>query len=413
MTPARPDRYHALDALRGFAMLLGILLHAAIPYLHTKFPAWPVQDRHRSVFFDVILLGIHDFRMQAFFLLAGFFGALLYARYGALGTITHRLKRIALPLAIAMVTVIPVLQAVSAYAAATVYVVNPAEAPGGEKFKEVLSAADTPSGVVGHFFTSGMFVNYLIPAHLWFLWYLLLCFAVMLPLALLADRLKDHAIGRACDAAAGWLFAARGRWLVLTVLTLPVMLLMSVPGVPDTPLTWLPIWHLLVYYLLFFVVGWTLYRHRDKLAEFARGWFAWLMIANLFVLPIGLFLFDLSQHPETADLVDAESLRLPLNAVLVLFSWLMIGGLLGLFLRFLSVERAWVRWLADSAYWCYLVSLPPVIVFQFWIADWDVPGVVKFLVVGAGTMAVVLATYRIGVRYTWIGRLLNGPRGHR
>ena len=39
------DRYHALDALRGFAMLLGILIHAGIPYAATiKVPFWPVHD---------------------------------------------------------------------------------------------------------------------------------------------------------------------------------------------------------------------------------------------------------------------------------------------------------------------------------------------------------------------------------
>ena len=41
--PAR--RWHDLDALRGFAMLLGIGLHAALAF----FPLfWPVQDRHAS-----------------------------------------------------------------------------------------------------------------------------------------------------------------------------------------------------------------------------------------------------------------------------------------------------------------------------------------------------------------------------
>ena len=69
---------------------------------------------------------------------------------------------------------------------------------------------------------------------------------------------------------------------------------------------------------------------------------------------------------------DAGPLRYPLHAALALYSWLMVGGLLGLFLRYLSVERAWVRWLADSAYWCYLASLPPVVVFQYLVIDWPI-----------------------------------------
>ena len=42
---APADRYHALDALRGFAMLLGVLLHAALPYTAMRVPFWPVQRR--------------------------------------------------------------------------------------------------------------------------------------------------------------------------------------------------------------------------------------------------------------------------------------------------------------------------------------------------------------------------------
>ena len=40
VSPAR--RWHDLDALRGFAMLLGIGLHASLAF----FPSfWPVQDK--------------------------------------------------------------------------------------------------------------------------------------------------------------------------------------------------------------------------------------------------------------------------------------------------------------------------------------------------------------------------------
>ena len=34
-------RFHGLDALRGIAMLLGIVLHAALPYIPDIDPIWP------------------------------------------------------------------------------------------------------------------------------------------------------------------------------------------------------------------------------------------------------------------------------------------------------------------------------------------------------------------------------------
>ena len=78
--PAAPDRYHALDSLRGFAMLLGVVLHAAISF-STQPPAfWSVRDNDPDPLVDVLLFTVHTFRMQLFFLLAGFFGCLLYQR---------------------------------------------------------------------------------------------------------------------------------------------------------------------------------------------------------------------------------------------------------------------------------------------------------------------------------------------
>jgi glucans biosynthesis protein C len=402
------DRYHALDALRGFAMLLGVLLHAAVPYMSIPVPFWPVRDAHGSKVFDLLLFAVHDFRMQVFFLLAGFFGALLYARHGLAGTAKHRLKRIALPLALGMVTILPALLAVGVYAAASgdrTWLPVPSGSP---ELAAAIEAGDSPGRITALYFTTGEFLHLMVPAHMWFLWYLLFCFAAVLPLAALADRLRDTPLGRRWDAAARWLFASRLRWLVLAAVTYPILLLMDKPLGPDTPLSWVPIWHLLGYYFLFLAVGWTLYRHRDLLMRFARGWLAALLVANLLVLPTILGLLGSLPDP-----TNAESLRHPLNALLGLYTWLMVGGLLGLFLRVLSAERPWVRWLADSAYWCYLASLPLVVLFQHFVVDWDVPAVVKFVVVSAATTAFLLVTYRYCVRYTWIGRLLNGPRAYR
>ena len=404
---ARPtvDRYHALDALRGFAMLLGVLLHAAIPYTTIPVPFWPVQDTHGIPALDLFLFAVHDFRMQAFFLLAGFFGALLYSRYGFAGTATHRLKRIAVPLALAMVTIQPALQAASVYAATSAGRVPMTEAQHNPMLQAALANGESPGRVTVLYFTTGEFLKHMIPAHMWFLWYLLLCFAIMLPLAWLADSLTNLPAGRRWDSAARWLFASRLRWLILAAATYPLLLLMDRPIGPDTPLAWMPLWHLLAYYFVFFAVGWTLYRHRDLLYSFARGWLAALLVANIVVLPTVLAM--LVSLPDPAD---AGPLAFLMHAVLGLYTWLMIGGLLGLFLRVLSTQRSWVRWLADSAYWCYLASLPPVILLQFLVVDWDVPATVKFLVVTAATTGLVLLTYQLFVRYTWIGRLLNGPR---
>ena len=111
-------RRHDLDALRGFAMLLGIGLHASLAY----FPApWWVQDRTSGLegLFDEFLWAVHGFRMPVFFLMSGFFTAMLWRRRGLGSLLGHRLRRVALPLAIGVVTIVPVVDWVGETAVAS------------------------------------------------------------------------------------------------------------------------------------------------------------------------------------------------------------------------------------------------------------------------------------------------------
>jgi glucan biosynthesis protein C len=92
-------RLHAFDNLRAILMWLGIVLHVAIN--HTTGPsALPWRDSQTTPLADLLLLFIHAFRMPAFFILAGYFVALLIAGRGYPGMLTHRLRRLALPFAI-------------------------------------------------------------------------------------------------------------------------------------------------------------------------------------------------------------------------------------------------------------------------------------------------------------------------
>ena len=105
-------RWHDLDALRGFAMLLGIGLHAALAF----FPSfWPAQDRGATDGggFDWFLYAVHGFRMPLFFLLSGFFTAMLWRRRGTVALVAHRARRIVLPLALGMITIVPAVDWVS------------------------------------------------------------------------------------------------------------------------------------------------------------------------------------------------------------------------------------------------------------------------------------------------------------
>ncbi len=74
-------RFHDLDALRATAMLLGVVLHATLFLIPA---AWPIQDAWAGSVppqenpYGYLLSAIHGFRMPVFFLLSGFFTALLW-----------------------------------------------------------------------------------------------------------------------------------------------------------------------------------------------------------------------------------------------------------------------------------------------------------------------------------------------
>ena len=104
MLTATNNRRHDLDALRACAMLLGVALHAALAYATF---GWAVTDSSQSEIFNWFFHLIHGFRMQLFFLLSGFFTAMLYQRRGLKALLSHRLKRVFLPLLLFTPVLIP------------------------------------------------------------------------------------------------------------------------------------------------------------------------------------------------------------------------------------------------------------------------------------------------------------------
>ena len=103
------QRRYDLDALRAWAMFLGIVLHAAIFVLPAPERRWPMHDPEAigDQTYRLIIDAVHGFRMPVFFMLSGFFSALLCRRRGLAAFRKQRLQRVGLPLLIGCLTVIP------------------------------------------------------------------------------------------------------------------------------------------------------------------------------------------------------------------------------------------------------------------------------------------------------------------
>jgi glucan biosynthesis protein C len=369
-------RLHALDTARAAMMLLGLVLHAAASYITTPLgDAWPYRDAHTSAVLDLPLFVIHVFRMPAFFLLAGYFGALLYARDGLEGFMRNRLHRLVLPLVL--------------FAPPLAILVGT-----GFLFAITRGTGSTVADVVGDHRDGAVSLM-----HLWFLWFLILyCAAAAVVLSVARRR------PAATDAAASVLRRAGSRllaptvWIAVTTLTL---LPMPTPAI-DGSTSLLPPLRTLAAYGAFFLFGWLWRRSHMPLDSWAARCWQRFAVGSAATL---VYLWVLIARPVTGAWAHPIACALMAAAM-----WCLVLGILGACVRYGGRPRPWVRSLSDAAYWIYLVHLPITIWTVGALARANWPAIVKFVVVVTVTCVVSAGTYFVWVRSSVIGTLLNGRR---
>ena len=101
-TPPKTERLHSLDSLRAIMIMLGLVIHTAITYDTIEHGAeWPLKDpnyTHESM--SWLFWFIHIFRMPVFFIISGFFGALLFYDKSPKIMLKNRIKRVLFPLVV-------------------------------------------------------------------------------------------------------------------------------------------------------------------------------------------------------------------------------------------------------------------------------------------------------------------------
>lgn len=511
-------------------MLLGIALHASLSFADGP---WLVQDSVTSRWFGLLITSVHGYRMPLFFLLSGFFTAMLWRRKGLKALISHRFRRVFLPLILCLVTIGPATNWVSGLAfrdsgkgrmmpakneAPNVW--NTSASGDVESLTRLLdggSGFDTPdpklgitplsyAALYGHeeavrlLIERGAIVNgtnrdggtalhtaaflgraeiaeqlllagadvtirngrgdtaidashanwqltqFVIritkvpvneealrhgrkkiqelfgddskasatPAkrpllgvwliltqapvfhHLWFLWFLCWMVAGFAVVAWLAQRIGWKSRVR------GWVTSPwRYAWLIPLTMA-PAMLMGRVmPNFgPDTSTSLLPPLHLLAYYAIFFGFGALYFDSRDDEGRLGRRWWLTLPAAVFVLYPVGLH----------ATFEGGPRWRWMAITLQVIYVWAMSAGMIGLFRKFVSTERKWIRYLSDASYWMYVAHLPLVLAAQLWVRDWALAAELKFLIVCGSVSLVLLISYEYAVRYTWIGALLNGRK---
>ena len=380
-----PRRYD-LDALRAAAMLLGIALHAGLSF--TPFP-WPVQDAQQSGFFGLLFAAIHGFRMPVFFVLSGFFTAMLWRGRGLKSLLSHRFRRALLPFLLGLVTIVPAVNWISGWAIASAFEANAAKAAEDSIWS---AAKNGHLAAMERHLKNGADINGIDPA------------SGQTPLvwAALLGRVE----------AVDWLILSPVRLLYLIPLTMLPQSLMGLVASgfgPDTSSGLLPMPHILLYYALFFAFGTLYFDCDDPDGRVGKCWGLALPLGLLIVFPLGLE-FSTGAFGFRQEIFDPAMARVAAVALQATYAWMMTFACMGLFRKLCARENKTIRYLSDSSYWLYATHVPLVIGAQLAVRDWSLSPAAKYFLVVLAVTGLLLLIYQFLVRYTWLGKLLNGPR---
>ena len=380
-------RYHGLDALRGMAMLLGIVLHAALPYMPNVEAFWPADESSSHVI-NTIFQFIHIWRMPLFFILAGFFANLIISKKSWRSWWGNRFLRIALPI----IVFFPVMSLTLPWI-----------------FKY---------GKTGDFIFFYSDVGQ--PFHLWFLWQLMI-FVIStaifrLPYLLGVGVLKalnriglgfiGNVFGESKSVLSSILF--RSRFPIVFIILCSVINLPTQGELIVNPIA----------SGLYFVIGYSLYGNASLFTFLKAHWRRYFLA--------GLVAFTLYMILESKNLVtDIYSMDMKgdeyLKAIsepfaIIIVSIKIICGVLfsyafiGLAEKRFGAYNPRLRFISDGAYWMYLIHLPIVTFITFFMFNFHMPIEIKFLIAIVMTSIICLGTYKYFVRSTPIGILLNGRR---
>lgn len=381
-------REHGLDVVRAGSMLLGVVLHACVAFMHAP-PAgllWPIHEPGASRACDAVFWAIHAVRVPVFFFVAGALAGGSVMRKPAGVFVASRWRRLMVPMLAASVTVLPAMYAVWAWG----WIER--------------GWADT-SAAFSHFhFGPEIQRNFRGPAHLWFL---LDLFAVSAAFAW-SQRVRK-----------GW---HQGRWACGVLPALAVAAAVIVGRWPRTVLefrnSFVPDGARLGLMGIFFVYGaiWWSAAQRERVEGRARArgsaWPGGLMLAVLLLCCAWV----VAGSMEGWVVSTAHGLRqgLPGDGAGEWFAagWVMSGVLSCGAVVSMVRARSWRRpgrvgrYLIDASYWVYLTHLVWVGLFVMLLRGVGMPPEWKAVAVAVLSAAVSLATYW-PVRRTWVGGMLG------
>ncbi|HEX6752558.1 MAG TPA: acyltransferase family protein [Solirubrobacterales bacterium] len=384
MSGGGSQRRHHLDAIRVSAILLLIPYHAA---------RYVQKGDGGSKLVDAAVWFVHTWHMPLFFAISGFLAASTLRRSTAAQQLRSRFRRLGLPLAVGMLTVVPLANFLVIGAAALW--------PRNEALpaKRELDLANVFS---------------LTPRHLWFIAYLLMISVLAIGVWLAIQR----APGLGATLNRGFRKLMKSWWAVPALASIGAAILSTKTGWVaggSASSSLIPAPTLFAYYSFFFVFGWLLSGQSNLLEELKRG--AWLRLAAgvLIAMPAFLLFYDNGDFTGNVGtpgvLAEIDELR-PYGLFAVgMVCWLTLFGIWGVLARYVRKESRMLRYLSDASFWIYLVHIPFLVALQSSLAETDLAVPARYVLTVGGTLALAIGSYALVRGARKLALRAGRPRG--
>ena len=338
-------RFNNLDFLRAFALLAGVLLHALSLYLE------PIDGSEPRPLAAILFIWIHSWRMPLFMVLAGFFTCLSLSKRSTSSYALNRLVRLGGPLILLWVAIPAV----------------------DESAAQMFKSPDFISWIM----TGGQFTLRL--DHLWFLYYLLIFYALVLALKALTPRIFELMVNLKLN------------FLTLSFFWLPIITLFAPWAKPiggvfsEVPTTFgeLKVGSML-FMLAFFIIGMQLFNNQTILQRLqAKSFWITAIICCSFV-PIALMAWGIMK--DSPFVFSSTPEMWVVNALSTCASLFVVLAFIGASSRYILASGPILSWLVKLSYPTYVFHL----VFVYSIGA-------ILLLSGLNTTLVVIGSFFSGV----------------
>jgi glucan biosynthesis protein C len=407
-----------MDSLRAVAMFLGLVLHAAVVFEMWAYDPLRIHDQP-SAALHYIMEMIHVFRMELFFLVAGFFSALVCRRRGRTSYTKNRLQRILVPLVLCVTFLMPWIAAIT--------------------WLDVEGSQQSLFTKVGEMFVDPSYIirmNGPVGNWFWHFWFLhVLCYFIALYVS--ASWCIEKMDAR-IPFTTTLLNLLGHRWGMMLLVIPTFAVLTFSPPWADVPSVGTSL-DVLTYYAIFFFVGVLLNSKPIVLDELARNFkFNAVPFAVAIVLliplidkvtltsPPELMLQDWSlylgveakanligtvpllQNPFNFSTFSASPEWFAMCFLRAFCTWSAIAGFVLIFRTYCNTPSALGRYAADSSYFVYLAHFPIQLALARVLRNRFDSAFLCFWICLIVSLVICVVLYHFTCRATPLGRLLSG-----